>query len=421
MAAYVLLAAAVALCSLIALLHVPDFYLIVVHLRIGRHAIRAEKEVLQASEPGLSACPSVCVQLAVYNEQQVVTAINAICSLDWPAEKLQVMVLDDSSEEMRAVAEQHIAAWRARGIDVQHFWRPHREAYKAGALAAAFDQASAEYIAILDVDYRPQRDFLRNIMKPLLATPRAAFIQARLDYWNRNRSALTRAQALQLDLYFAYEQAARVWAGVPTPFNGTGAVWRRAAIEDAGGWSARSLLEDLDISLRAFDKGWLSLHLMTVSVAGELPDSEAALRPQRRRWAIGTGQSFRLLPWNLLRHVRFDRGAVFGLMSLQHAVVPILVMAALAAALGTWLLDPVKGEIALASLVASVGLLVAVKSMGAFLATRAAGRPFGRHFLFDLAAMWILEASLVPLNARAQLKGLLQRGELPFVRTPKKG
>jgi cellulose synthase/poly-beta-1,6-N-acetylglucosamine synthase-like glycosyltransferase len=322
---------------------------------------------------------------------------------------------------MRAVAEQRITLWRGRGVNVQHFHRADRDGYKAGALAAAFGQASTEYIAIFDVDYRPHREFLREVMRPLLATPRAAFVQARLDYWNRNRNALTRAQALQLDLYFAYEQAARVWAGIPTPFNGTGAVWRRAAIEDAGGWTARSLLEDLDISLRAFARGWTGVHLMTVSVAGELPDAAPALASQRRRWATGTGQSFRLLPWDLLRHVRFDRGAVFSSMSLQHAVVPIVVLAALAASGGCWLLEPAKGRIALASFLAAIGLIVVIKTTGSLLASHAIGRPLGRGLLVDLLAMWMLEASLVPLSAKAQLLGLLQRGELPFVRTPKKG
>jgi cellulose synthase/poly-beta-1,6-N-acetylglucosamine synthase-like glycosyltransferase len=258
-------------------------------------------------------------------------------------------------------------------------------------------------------------------MKPLLVTPRAAFAQARLDYWNRDRNALTRAQALQLDLYFAYEQAARVWAGVPTPFNGTGAVWRRTAIEEAGGWSARSLLEDLDISLRAFGKGWTSLHLVTVSVAGELPDAPAALISQRRRWARGTGQSFRLLPWTLLEHVRLDRGAVFSSMSLQHAIVPIIVLAALATAAGTWLLEPAKGQTALTALLVSLGLIVVVKTIGSLLASLATRRPLGWRLLVDLFAMWLLEASLVPLHATAQLRGLLQRGEVPFIRTPKKG
>jgi len=195
----------------------------------------------------------------------------------------------------------------------------------------------------------------------------------------------------------------------------------RATLLDAGGWIARSLLEDLDISLRAFAKGWTGLHLVTVSVAGELPDAAKALASQRRRWATGTGQSFRLLPWQLLRHVRFDRGTVFSWISLQHAVAPIVVMAALATAVGCWLLDPAKGQIALAAFLASIGLVVAIKTGGALLAGHATGRPLGGHFLVDLLAMWLLEASLVPLHAKAQLLGLLQRGELPFVRTPKKG
>ena len=147
-------------------------------------------------------------------------------------------------------------------------------------------------------------------MPPLLAQPRAAFVQARLAYRNRAHSLLTRALAMGLDAYFAFEQAGRAWAAIPTPFNGTGAVWRRAAVEQAGGWSRDSLLEDVDLSRRAFSRGWTAVSLMIVSVVGEVPETPAALVAQRRRWALGTGQSSRTLSWDLLRSLRLDRAVV---------------------------------------------------------------------------------------------------------------
>jgi cellulose synthase/poly-beta-1,6-N-acetylglucosamine synthase-like glycosyltransferase len=403
---------AVTLCAGIAVLHVPDLYLIVVHLSRGAREIAKERAMLGARTPAKDPAASVCVQLTVFNEpQSVAAAIDSICALEWPRDRLEIMILDDSTDETRDIAASRVATWRSRGIDVRHCWRAHRRDYKAGALADALGQTSSDYIAIFDVDYRPGRDFLAKTMRSLTAAPEAAFVQARLDYRNRDRNALTRAQAIQLDSYFAYEQAGRVWAGIPTPFNGTGAVWRRT----------QSLLEDMDISLRAFAKGWIGVHLMTVPVAGELPDTLGALVSQRRRWATGTGQSFRALPWTLLQHLRLDRAIVFSLISLEHAGVTILLPVAAAAVLAWALIEPAQSALAFALLAMTLALVVALKSAGAALANRTLGRGFGWAFLVDLLAMWILEARLLPSRAGAQLQGLLRRQRVPFMRTPKKG
>ena len=419
MFAYLALAVTIALCAFIALVLVADLCLIAVHLGRGTGKLAQERAALRTSMQ--QPPPSVCVQLAVFNEAQVAAAIDSICALDWPRDRLEIMVLDDSSDDTRETAATRIAHWRNRGVDVRHCWRAHRSGYKAGALAEGFASSSAEYFAIFDVDYRPAPDFLTKTLAVLAAAPRGAFVQARLDYWNRDRNLLTRAQALQLDLYFAYEQTGRVWLGVPTPFNGTGAVWRRRAIEEAGGWRATSLLEDLDLSLRAFSKGWGGFHLATVPVAGELPDTADVLVAQRRRWAAGTGQSFRGLPWRLARHLRADRAAVFALLSLQHVGVAVAVPLALVAALAVWLSSPDLGASAFGLVAATVALLVALKSIGAALASRVLGRGVGRRFLVDLAAMWLMQAWLLPAQFRAQLRGLTARRRLPFTRTPKRG
>lgn len=418
MFADVSLATTIALCAFVALVLVADLCLIAVHVGRGSRELAHERTAL---ETRVAAAPSVCVQLVVFNEAQVAAAIDSICALDWPRDRLEIMVLDDSTDASREIIAARVAHWRSRGVDVQHCWRAHRTDYKAGALAEGVARSSAEYFAIFDVDYRPQPDFLLQVMTMLVAAPCGAFVQARLDYWNRDRNLLTRAQALQLDLYAAYEQAGRVWLGVPTPFNGTGAVWRRRAIEEAGGWRASSLLEDLDLSLRAFAKGWVGLHLATVSVAGELPDTADVLVSQRRRWATGTGQSFRGLPWSLARHLRTDRAAVFALLSLQHVGLTIAVPLALAGALGCWLLDPDRGALALGLFAVAVALIVALKSIGAALASRVLGRGVGLRFVIDLIAMWLMQAWLLPVQCKAQLQGLTLRRRLPFTRTPKKG
>jgi cellulose synthase/poly-beta-1,6-N-acetylglucosamine synthase-like glycosyltransferase len=407
-------AAALALCAGVAVLLLADLYLIVVHLGKARREIASERAALRATQPAPDAA-SVCVQLPVFNEAQVADAIDSLCGLAWPHGRLEILVLDDSTDDTREVAAARIALWQSRGVDIRHCPRTHRRDYKAGALADAFGQTTAQYMAILDVDYRPERDFLVEVMPLLLAQPRAAFVQARLDYRNRDRNLLTRAQATGLDAYFAFEQAGRAWAGIPTPFNGTGAIWRRAAIEEAGGWRGESLLEDLDISLRAFATGWVAINLMTVSVVGELPETRAALVSQRRRWALGTGQSSRALSWRLMRHLRLDRATVFSLLSLQHASLAILLLGAGLAALAS------QEMAALAAFAATLALVVGLKSTGAALAQRAMGRPLRWTFVVDLTAMWLMEAALLPIRAKALVQGLAGWRAEPFARTPKKG
>lgn len=415
-------ALSIALCAGIAALHLPDLYLIAVHLSRGTREIANEQAMLRTQGPTEGRAALVCVQLTVFNEpQSVAAAIDSICGLDWPQDRLEVMVLDDSTDETRDIAAARVATWRARGINVRHCTRAHRHNYKAGALAEALGQTSSKFIAIFDVDYRPRRDFLIKTIRCVTAEPKVAFVQARLDYWNRDRNALTCAQAMQLDTFFVYEQAGSVWAGVPTPFNGTGAVWRRSAIEEAGGWSGQSLSEDVDISLRAFAKGWRGLNLVTVSVAGELPDTLGALIAQRRRWAIGTGQSFRTLPWILLKYVRLDRAIVFILLSLQHTWVNIALPIAFVAVVAGMFIGPASGAFAFTILAMTLALIVSLKSVGAALANRALGRDIRWKFLIDFLTMWIMEARLLPTRGRGQLEGLLLRHPLPFSRTPKKG
>ena len=393
------------------LLLVADLYLLTVH--VGKASGETARErALLAARPPEPEPPPVSLQLPVFNEPQVGAAIDSLCQLKWPRERLEILVLDDSTDGTSEIAAAKIALWQSRGVDIRHCRRADRRGYKAGALADAFGQTGAPYIAIFDVDYRPEPDFLAEVMPPLLARPRAAFVQARLDYRNRDHNLLTRAQAMGLDAYFAFEQTGRTWAGIPTPFNGTGAVWRRAAIEEAGGWRADSLLEDLDLSLRAFAKGWDAINLVTVAVVGELPETPAALVSQRRRWALGTGQSSRALSPGLLRNLRLDRAVVFCLLSLQHATLAILLLVALVAAVAS------GATAALTAFATTLALVVLLKSAGAALAQQRLAR---RLRLVDLAAMWLMEAMLLPIRAKALVQGLVSRRHETFVRTPKKG
>lgn len=250
-----------------------------------------------SSPPPGDAWPAVTVQLPIYNELYVAErVIEAAARLDYPPDRLEIQVLDDSTDETVQLVQAAVERWRGRGINVVHLHRTSRPGYKAGALAAGMLQARGEFLAIFDADFLPSPDFLKQTL-PYLRNPAIAFVQARWDHVNRRYSFLTYLQSLAIDAHFMIEQFARSQAGLWFNFNGTAGVWRRAAIEDAGGWQANTLTEDLDLSYRAFLRGWQACYLRQVVAPAELPVSFMAYRRQQHRWARGSLEcALNLLP-----------------------------------------------------------------------------------------------------------------------------
>ncbi|MHB8610978.1 MAG: glycosyltransferase [Candidatus Dormibacteraceae bacterium] len=240
--------------------------------------------------------PHVCLQIPVYNERYVAERVlDAVCAIDWPPAKLQVQVLDDSDDETTAIVAARVARWRREGIEVSHVRRGIRAGYKAGALAHGLTLTQAPFIAIFDADFVPPRDFLRRTVGAF-DDPGVGFAQARWGHLDEGYSWFTRLQALAIDFHFLVEQAVRSSDGYFTNFTGTAGVWRRSAIDDAGGWSADTLTEDLDLSYRAQLRGWRAAYLEDLVVPEELPVSIDAYRRQQSRWATGSFQSaFKLL------------------------------------------------------------------------------------------------------------------------------
>ncbi|MBS0519668.1 MAG: glycosyltransferase, partial [Proteobacteria bacterium] len=196
---------------------------------------------LPAGAPAAPALPEdlprVLVQIPVYNEPVVVErAVKAAGALDWPRDRLKIQLLDDSTDLTSDIAHHAIARLQKQGIDAEHVRRRNRSGFKAGALAAGMALCDAPYVAVFDADFVPPPDWLKRAMAALLAAPKAAFVQTRIEWGNGARNWLTRAQRLMQDAHFAVEQDVRARRGVPFQFNGTGGIWRRAAIEDAGGW-----------------------------------------------------------------------------------------------------------------------------------------------------------------------------------------
>lgn len=241
--------------------------------------------------------PLVTVQLPVFNERFVVARlIDCVARLDWPEGKLEIQVLDDSTDETTVIAQERVAYWRAQGKRITHVRRIRREGYKAGALAAGIAEAKGEFIAIFDADFMPASDFLRKTI-PYFGDGGVGMVQIRWGFDNADRSWLTRIQAMLLGAHFSIEHQVRYRRNLFFNFNGTAGVWRRRAIEDAGGWQSDTVTEDLDLSYRAQLSGWRFIYLDACEAASELPITLSALRRQQQRWAKGSVQTARkLLP-----------------------------------------------------------------------------------------------------------------------------
>jgi cellulose synthase/poly-beta-1,6-N-acetylglucosamine synthase-like glycosyltransferase len=235
--------------------------------------------------------PRVTVQLPLYNERYVVERlIDAVCRLDYPRDRLEIQVLDDSTDDTAARAESAVRRAQARGVNIVRMARSRRDGYKAGALRDGLRAAGGEFIAVFDADFLPAPDFLKATI-PYFGDPALGMLQARWGHLNAGHSLLTRLQAIGIDGHFAVEQAARAWSGWFMNFNGSGGVWRRRAIEDAGGWQADTLTEDLDLSYRAQLAGWKLMAAPQIVCPGELPVTMDAFKSQQHRWAKGSIQT----------------------------------------------------------------------------------------------------------------------------------
>jgi cellulose synthase/poly-beta-1,6-N-acetylglucosamine synthase-like glycosyltransferase len=241
--------------------------------------------------------PVVTVQLPVYNEMYVVERlIDAVGRFDYPRDRLEVQVLDDSTDETTALCRKKIEEWRARGLDISLVRRNDRRGFKAGALAHGLERARGELIAIFDADFAPEPDVLRRTVDHF-TDPQVGLVQTRWGHLNAGYSLLTEVQGIQLDGHLQIEQTARNRSGRFFNFNGTGGVWRRAAIVEAGGWHHDTLTEDLDISFRAQLRGWRFVFLPDVVSPAELPADMNAYKSQQHRWTKGAVQCARkLLP-----------------------------------------------------------------------------------------------------------------------------
>lgn len=382
----------------------------------------AEQPRTESAAPELpDELPRVLVQIPIYNEPMVVErAVRAAGALDWPHDRLKIQILDDSTDLTSDIAQHAVARLRREGIDADHIRRRDRSGFKAGALAAGMALCDAPYVAVFDADFVPPTDWLRRSMAALLAAPRAAFVQTRIEWGNGNHNWLTRAQRLMQDAHFAVEQDVRARRGVPFQFNGTGGIWRRAAVEDAGGWSHDTLSEDLDLVLRTHLKGWGGVFLVEPHVTGELPKQLGDFSAQQSRWSKGFIQVARkLLPqvWNAdwSSEAKFTTTVALG----QQLIFPVLVVGIVAlilSAIGHGRLLPIFGALLWMWLVLMLVVLIGM-TWGAY---RRLQRGGVLNYLATAATIPALIVYLAVANAGAIVAAGLGR-KTEFKRTPKTG
>src|SRR3954468_6289560 len=389
-------------------------WMVMLYLRTRAHLVPMPEP---PSDP--QAWPVVTVQLPLYNEMYVAERlIEAVCQLDYPAGRLEIQVLDDSTDETTEIVARAVAGHRARGVDIHHVHRTDRTGFKAGALEAGLAQARGEFLAIFDADFVPTPDFLLRSVPYFLAEPQLGLVQGRWDHINRAYSLLTRVEAILLDGHFMIEHSARNRSGRFFNFNGTAGIWRRTAIESSGGWEHDTLTEDLDLSFRAQLQGWRFLYLPKLKVPSELPVDVNGFKSQQYRWAKGAVQTGRKLlgrVWRAPLPVKVKFEALVHLTN--NASYPLMVLLSL-------LIFPAmmlrRGTSTAMLLLVDLPLFLSATAsvLTFYLMSQVAGNEEWSGEIRYLPALMSVGIGLSVNNARAVLSGLFHDGGV-FHRTPK--
>jgi cellulose synthase/poly-beta-1,6-N-acetylglucosamine synthase-like glycosyltransferase len=373
--------------------------------------------------------PKITVQLPMFNEDMVAERIiRATCHIDYPLDKLEIQVLDDSTDHSGDIARKACEEWAAKGYPVHYIHRDNREGYKAGALAAGLKQATGKFVAIFDADFIPPTDILLNVVH-YFTDKQVGCVQVRWDHLNRDASLLTKSQAIFLDGHFVIEHTARNRSGRFMHFNGTAGVWRRSTIEDGGGWQHDTLTEDLDLSYRCQMKGWQFVYLPQFAAPAELPPEMIAFKQQAHRWTKGSFQTaIKLLPRLMKSRLpwRIKSEAFFHLTN--TLVYPLMVLLTVL----MWptffaVLSPLKPHTWSHYMWSASLFVVATCSASTFFV-------FGQRELFGKEAGWKtilylpflmgLGVGICINNAKAVIEAIassISKKESEFVRTPKYG
>ena len=366
-----------------------------------------------------SELPRVTVQLPIYNEQYVVDRlVEAICKLDYPKDKLDIQLLDDSTDETVEVAQAVVVRYAALGHPITYIHRANREGFKAGALQNGMATAKGEFIAIFDADFVPPEDWLLRVIHHFVE-PQIGMVQTRWTHLNRNYSFLTEVEAILLDGHFVLEHSGRARSGVFFNFNGTAGMWRRQAIEDAGGWQHDTLTEDTDLSYRSQLAGWKFKYLQDIECPAELPIEMTAFKTQQARWAKGLIQTAKKMlprilrskaPWRVKVEAWYHLTANIS-YPLMIVLSTLLMPAMIIRSFGGWF------QMMLIDLPLFLASTFSISSFYLVSQKELFPRKWPRTFMY-LPFLMALGIGLTLTNTKAVLEALLGV-KSPFARTPK--
>jgi cellulose synthase/poly-beta-1,6-N-acetylglucosamine synthase-like glycosyltransferase len=381
-----------------------------------------------ANPPNLDSWPRVSIHLPLFNEERVAQRLLAACvGLDYPREKLEILIVDDSTDNTTRIAREFEANY-PRLVKVIH--RDDRTGYKAGALQVALEKSGGEFIALFDADYVPPQDFLKKMVPYLYVSDKVAFVQSRWSYLDGQFSWLAKALSLGIDVYAFVDQRARYVGNLLAHFSGTCGVFRRAAIESVGGWSPETLAEDLDLSIRLHLKGWRYAYVPTVVCPGEIPASFDNLRHQQFRWAKGFSECLRKYAGAIVRsrELNFFQKLEALLHLCTYFICPLTIIAVVVGLvyysifppsfwlLGFWRYQVVLFTFILSMVIYSAPLVAAGVTLSEF-------SQVGFAKLKRLCHLGYLGAVVYGLlfsNTRAVIEGLFSKTS-HFYRTPKLG
>lgn len=358
--------------------------------------------------------PLVTIQLPIFNERFVVERlINSAVHLDYPAGKLQIQVLDDSTDDTTKIAASLVSRYRRENVNIVLLHRDNREGYKAGALQAAEQSATGEYIAVFDADFQPQPEFLKQTIPHFIDSPRLGMIQTRWGHLNSDETILTGAQAIAIDKHFAMEQTVRHRANLFPKFNGSAGIWRRDCLEQSGGWEADTVCEDLCLSTRAVLLGWDFRFLNDVVAPAELPATISAYKNQQSRWAKGSTQClFKFGPAILTSHKHSWASKIYAVLAMAGYTTHLLLLLLLLVQVPlAYLNQPPPPGLFLFGLAGIGQPLLFVLGQQVLYAD-------WRKRLLRIPSLLLIAVGLAPSNARAMLQ-VVTSSNHPFIRTPK--
>ena len=397
---------------IICLFSLGQFNLACLYLRSKKDRKHTEEE--------LTKFPFVTVQLPVFNERYVIERlIDAVAKFDYPPDKMEIQVLDDSTDETVGIIDRKARYCREEGINIQIIRRPERTGFKAGALQYGMESANGEFIAIFDADFIPNPDFLLKTL-PGFSSPEIGMVQTKWSHLNTNYNLLTRIQAFFLNAHFTVEQGGRFKAGSFINFNGTAGVWRKTCIIDAGGWKHDTLTEDLDLSYRAQLKNWKFVYCEEIESPAELPVIITAVKSQQYRWNKGAAETAsRTLGKVLASPIPFMHKIRATLLLLNSSVFLLLLIAAILS-IPMLYVKEYNPELGPAFDLGSIFLVGFIATCFFYWTSAKMTRPKHtlRYFITDFTMFLTFSMGMALHNSIAVIEGYLGI-KTPFVRTPK--